>query len=59
MLKNNRKYHTIEKLEHFKIWAHFMPKQPCKITSGFLCYPQIDLEFCWECFNEMKKEEND
>jgi len=55
MSKNNKKHHTVEELEHFKIWAHFMPKQSCKELLGMMCDPQISLEFCWECFDERKK----
>ena len=58
MTENNRKHRTVEELEHFKIWAHFMEKQPCKIISGRICYPQINIKFCWECFDEVRKEEN-
>ena len=52
MTENNKEHRTVEELEHFKIWAHFIPKQPCKVAYGLKCYPQIDLQFCWTCFDE-------
>lgn len=54
MIENNKKHHTVEELEHFKIWAHFMPKQSCKELLGMMCDPQIGIDFCWKCFNERK-----
>ena len=51
-MASDRKNRTIEELEHFKIWAHFMPKEPCEFVAGMRCYPQDSLEICWDCFDK-------